>query len=412
MSPGWIVRRGRKETSPLPVEKLVRLAKAGKVRPDDLVRREDQSEWQAAWTMKGLFDVGVPVHEWVKDEPASPASEPAVPRCEDVASPSQSAAPLVMPMGDTAKACRGKHAGWIALSGWAGRNRLIIAACLLAGAMLFVGLPMFVNPSRKGVEQEPTAGQASRPQPPSVRSTHSEPSAVAVSSDVPGRPSLLPEAQTLLNGLSRIQFAVEAQVGFVEYGQLMKSLASERSRLHEALKQRTPEASDTQILDRIDLACRLYEDAYTAWKREMEWKQVGSRGGNYAKVRPDMAQAELSWAFAASVLANLRHSMNGERGPLACGICGGTANLTCPLCHGSGECFDKDSCRGMGLATCFACNGTGVDEPATRPDRPVAPKPCMLCGGTGKTVCPGCAGTGKCPLCKGRKQLTCRACAT
>jgi len=74
MGNGWIVRRGTKETPPIAHDKLIELAKAGKLRPDDMVRREDQQEWQEARKVKGLFDGSA-----IVGKPASPpAMKPAV----------------------------------------------------------------------------------------------------------------------------------------------------------------------------------------------------------------------------------------------------------------------------------------------------------------------------------------------
>ena len=55
MAKRWIVERGDKKSSPITSDKLVALARAGKVRPDDMICCEGQDNWQTAGNVKGLF---------------------------------------------------------------------------------------------------------------------------------------------------------------------------------------------------------------------------------------------------------------------------------------------------------------------------------------------------------------------
>lgn len=55
MASNWIVRRGDKETPPITIEQLKEFAKSGKIRASDMIRREDQTDWQEAKTIKELL---------------------------------------------------------------------------------------------------------------------------------------------------------------------------------------------------------------------------------------------------------------------------------------------------------------------------------------------------------------------
>ncbi len=83
--------------------------------------------------------------------------------------------------------------------------------------------------------------------------------------------------------------------------------------------------------------------------------------------------------------------------------CGGDGVVEClskiPLCeNGTIHC---DHCGATGRATCFGCNGTGVN--------PVDGTTCNHCGGSGTEACEYCHGQGvyTCPRCGGTGMMTC-----
>jgi hypothetical protein len=51
----WFVNRNGKQAGPFVSSQLKQLATDGKIRPDDLVRREDQESWHKADSVKGLL---------------------------------------------------------------------------------------------------------------------------------------------------------------------------------------------------------------------------------------------------------------------------------------------------------------------------------------------------------------------
>jgi len=55
MAKRWIVKRGGKRSAPIASEKLIALAKEGKVLRDDMICPEGQDNWQRASSVKGLF---------------------------------------------------------------------------------------------------------------------------------------------------------------------------------------------------------------------------------------------------------------------------------------------------------------------------------------------------------------------
>ncbi|MBR6380200.1 MAG: hypothetical protein IKS07_00805 [Lachnospiraceae bacterium] len=79
------------------------------------------------------------------------------------------------------------------------------------------------------------------------------------------------------------------------------------------------------------------------------------------------------------------------------GSCHGTGVVTClnPICNG-GKCT---RCGGTGRSTCFGCNGTGVNS--------VDGATCNHCGGSGTERCEYCHGTGNCERCNGTGQIHC-----
>ncbi len=79
--------------------------------------------------------------------------------------------------------------------------------------------------------------------------------------------------------------------------------------------------------------------------------------------------------------------------------CGGSGIVDCqnPICD-HGKCT---RCGGSGKSTCFGCNGTGVNS--------VDGATCNHCGGSGKERCEYCHGTGNCERCNGTAKITCLA---
>lgn len=51
----WYVKRNSKQAGPFETAQLKQFAAEGKIKPDDLVRREDQTAWSKASDVKGLF---------------------------------------------------------------------------------------------------------------------------------------------------------------------------------------------------------------------------------------------------------------------------------------------------------------------------------------------------------------------
>lgn len=74
MAHKWKVKRGQKEHGPLSSEQLRSLARTGKLKPTDLVRRGEIGEWKEASSVAGLLSQG---NEARKTATAGPVSEPA-----------------------------------------------------------------------------------------------------------------------------------------------------------------------------------------------------------------------------------------------------------------------------------------------------------------------------------------------
>lgn len=70
----WTVKRDQKEHAPVSSEQLRNLARAGKLKPTDLVRRGETGDWKKASSVAGLLAPGDVSRETAA---AGPASEPA-----------------------------------------------------------------------------------------------------------------------------------------------------------------------------------------------------------------------------------------------------------------------------------------------------------------------------------------------
>ena len=79
MSQGWYYKLDGEKRGPVPAAELKRLAATGKLGPDDVVRREDMTEWMTAGQVKGLFAATAAA--------AHPHAEPAPRLAKPVARP-------------------------------------------------------------------------------------------------------------------------------------------------------------------------------------------------------------------------------------------------------------------------------------------------------------------------------------
>jgi len=74
----WTVKRGQKEHGPLSSEQLRNLARTGKLKPKDLVRRGETGDWKEASSVAGLFAEGREVGDASNQPPvADPVTTPA-----------------------------------------------------------------------------------------------------------------------------------------------------------------------------------------------------------------------------------------------------------------------------------------------------------------------------------------------
>ena len=55
MATGWIIKRNNKESGPFSPQQLKQLASSGKLKPEDLLRKEPGGKFQRANSIKGLF---------------------------------------------------------------------------------------------------------------------------------------------------------------------------------------------------------------------------------------------------------------------------------------------------------------------------------------------------------------------
>jgi GYF domain 2 len=55
MAAGWIIKRNNKENGPFSPQQLKQLAASGKLKPEDLIRKEPGGKFQPAKSIKGLF---------------------------------------------------------------------------------------------------------------------------------------------------------------------------------------------------------------------------------------------------------------------------------------------------------------------------------------------------------------------
>ena len=55
MATGWIIKRNDKENGPFSAQQLKKLATSGKLKPEDLVRKQPGGKYQRANSIKGLF---------------------------------------------------------------------------------------------------------------------------------------------------------------------------------------------------------------------------------------------------------------------------------------------------------------------------------------------------------------------
>ena len=55
MSAGWIIKRNNKENGPFSAQQLKKLAATGKLKREDLIRKEPGGKFMRAQSLKGLF---------------------------------------------------------------------------------------------------------------------------------------------------------------------------------------------------------------------------------------------------------------------------------------------------------------------------------------------------------------------
>ncbi len=418
MSTGWIVRRGRKQTAPLPLEKLIRLAKAGKVLPDDLVRREDEPKWQAAWTLRDLFDDAAAAVEPNFDGPtADQASEPSITnaqQCDDLAIRATAGDPVSASESSPKKTPPSAVSRtWLsAVAEVTGRPRVLIGVSLLIVAGVLAGRALKRGWPTPAVSVAETVAPISASRP----ATATEPVGPSPELAVAIRPMLA--ALTTLHDVIEAGPAAKAGTGisFGEYQQGLQKLDSQESHLARQFANTHRTATDSEAMKLLTRACRFYHAAEAAWQRDVEWKPSGYDRDRSQAVRPDLVEARLNWAFADSVSKRLKLTLEGRGESFVCPVCGGSKRLACPLCNGSGKCYDYDACKGTGVVACVACNGTGHISPPKSdhlvPNVPTsAPsETCSICAGKGTLPCPGCAGTGHCRRCEEHGTLPCAAC--
>lgn len=74
----WTVKRGQKEHGPLSSQQLRKLANSGKLKPADLVRRDETGKWKEASDVAGLFSQPIDADKASRHSPAAaPTASPA-----------------------------------------------------------------------------------------------------------------------------------------------------------------------------------------------------------------------------------------------------------------------------------------------------------------------------------------------
>lgn len=82
----WFIKRNDKQVGPFEASRLKQLAVEGKIKPDDLVRREDQEAWSKASQIKGLLNLPAAPTLPVEPPAPSPGVQQSTPPTSEAAS--------------------------------------------------------------------------------------------------------------------------------------------------------------------------------------------------------------------------------------------------------------------------------------------------------------------------------------